>query len=112
MKLTRYTVDGKGIFRALLKMFNEVNMSATDEQDLFDAVEIFERDMEVPDICHDGITKTASWFTENGVKAFAEALDTISYYAELYLHKQIKVEFIEYDGVPLYKDYYQAVLPA
>lgn len=110
MILTRYTINGKGIFQALQLLFNEVDMSVADEQELFDAEEVFERDMEVPDVCT--TQKTTSWFTENGVKEFKDALDTILYYADIYLEEKIKVEKRELEEQPLYQDYYQVVLAA
>ena len=83
-----------------------------DEQDLFDAEEVFERDMEVPEICTDKSQNATSWFTEEGIKEFEEALDTLCYYADIYLDEPIKVECIDYQGAPLYKDCFQAVLAA
>ena len=112
MVLTRFTVEGKGIFRALQKLFDKADMSVADEQDLFDAEEVFERDLEVPDIYQNGVTKSTAWFTELGMKEFEEALDTILYYADLYLEAPIKKESMEYDGDVLYKDCYQVVLAA
>ena len=112
MVLTRYTIDGKGIFRTLQNMFNEVDMSVADEQELFDAQEEFERDMSVPDICTNKDVKTTCWFTEEGLAHFDYSLDTLMWATDMYLGKQIEKKCIEYTGTPLYLDEYQAVLAA
>ena len=112
MTLTRYTYKGKGIFRSLHKDFEKADMSVSDEQNLYDAEEVFDRYMEVPDICTDKIVQTRSYFTEEGLKEFRRALDTICYYADLYLEHPVKVKTIDYAGEILYKDYYQVVIPA
>ncbi len=109
--LTRYTYEGKGIFRKLQKAFNNVDMPAPDEQELFDAEEEFERYLDVPDVCTQSIP-TKSYFTEEGLERFEYELDTICYYADLYLPHSVNKKTIDYDGKILYKDKYQVVVPA
>lgn len=112
MKLIRFTVDGKGIFRVLPKMFEEADMPVQDEQELFDAEEVFERDLPIPEIFLEKGIRSTSWFTENGFNEFKDALETIAYYADLYLGEKLEKTVIEYDEETLYKDYFQVVLAA
>ena len=87
------------------------SLPVQDEQDIWDAEERFEAEMEVPEICTDKNVQSTSWFTQEGIKWFQEALDTLVYYADIYLDSSIKIESIEYDGEPLYKDWCQVVIP-
>ncbi len=110
MLLTRYTCDGMGMFHAIGTLVVNKDMSVADEQDVFDAEEYFSIHLEVPDIFPTS-GKTKSYFTEEGLRAFEEQIDTITYYLDMYL-APISVEKKEYDGVVLYEDPYQVVLAA
>lgn len=110
MKLTRYTVNGVGIFRKLQLLFNEVDMEVADEVDLYAAEDVFEERMIVPDVCTDKTIQSTSWFTEKGMIEFEDAIDTILLYASLYLDASVKKEVIEYDRPYLYKDDLQVVI--
>ena len=112
MIISRYTCDGLGIFRNLMLQFNKADMSAMDEQELYDAMDEFERYMPVPDVCVDKNVETTSWFTEYGEKVFREALETLSFYVERCFGEEIKVERRELPDDYLYKDEYQVVLTA
>lgn len=113
MTLTRFEFCGTGIFHCL-KMFDiECDMLVADEQDLFDAVEIFERDMPVPDICTSNM-KTKSYFKDFGLERFGEEIDTMLFYFREYLYPfgAVNTEVIEYVGDILYQDDYQVVVAA
>lgn len=111
MTLTRYTFKGEGIFHTLHKAFDEVDMSYPDEQELFDAEEAFERDLEVPDIYNASAVENTAWFTEEGVAWFKDALESLCYLAEIYLGEKIQIRKIDYQGEFLYQDYNQAIIP-
>ncbi len=110
MILTRFTCNGAGMFSAIGDLI-EKDMPAAEEQEVFEAEEYFGIHLEVPDIFPKMCGKTKSYFTEEGLKAFEEQIDTISYYLDMYLGP-VNVEKKFYSGAVLYEDPYQVVLAA
>ena len=81
----RYEFGGTGIFHALDILF-DCDMEQADAEDLERAEYILERDLPHPDIdLKDTQSRFTCWFTEKGVAAFGEELDTMVYMYRKYL---------------------------
>ena len=81
----RYEFGGTGIFHALDILF-DCDMEQADAEDLERAEYILERDLPHPDIdWKDTQSRFTCWFTEKGVAACREELDTMVYMYRKYL---------------------------
>lgn len=72
----RYEFDGTGIFHAL-KILYDCDMERADEEELEEAEYILNKDLVCPCIDWQKIPDSRCWFSEDGVKAFKEELDTL-----------------------------------
>ena len=113
MLLTRYTCGGIGIFKgpcaSLVNLVSDYGGTAEEENEVVDAYNEFERYMRVPNVVSSTRIDTISWFTEEGIEKFKDCLETIIFYANIYLDCPVVIEHRELDEKPLYKDEYQVI---
>ena len=104
----RYTYENTGIFRAMRKLDDAI-LSSTEEQELYDAENIFDRELDVPDVCTlTGMTEC--YFTPKGSDHFKEELSVFSYYLRQYLGGRVQIITEDVpDSFIIYKDDYQFV---
>ena len=115
MKGTRFEFGDVGIFHALNELEN-CDMSLGDEFDLEWAERQFEEDLNVPDMLAPGNKiKTRSYFTEEGMTAFKEAIDILYNLFVTYMEDAGLGEISEIteeipDDLIVYKDDYQFLI--
>ncbi len=115
MLITRYTVNGYGIFtqmNGLYKADEEALMDEMDWQEFMHVEYFFDRNLPMPDIERDERKKSRSWFTKKGLDMFRDELESLLYLYKKYIGEpEIHVMEVS-DKDVIYADEYQILISA